>query len=217
MLNLMAPSKETIYIKITRVLLATVFLVVPLIFFTDLTANPFFAQNVLLYGLLALLYATFSIKFLRSHSIDFTQTFFDLAFFLYVISCAMGWLSAVSSAPQALRQTLFYNLLNYGMLLLIIALVAYMISKNIVFSGVIESKTNYILLFFVWGGLWYLFPYLKTQVTTQTLLAQVFDWYAALLWAVGIFLGMRVLKKLTQENILVLIFVAVFLASSSAI
>lgn len=212
MLGLTTPAKESIYMKITRVLLSTVFLVVPLVFFTDLTANPFFAQNVLLYSLIALLFATLSVKFLRSSSIDFTQTFFDLAFFLYIISCAMGWLSSVSSAPQALRQTLFYNLLSYGTILLIIALGAYMISKNIVFSGMIESKTNYILLFFAWGGLWYLFPYLKTEFTAQTLVAQVFDWYALFLWAVGVFLGVRVLKKLTQENILVLIFVAVFLA-----
>lgn len=212
MLDLTAPQKETVYMKIIRVLLSAVFLVVPLIFFTDLTVNPFFAQNVLLYGLIALIYAVMAIKFLRSKSIDFTQTFFDLAFFVYVISCAMGWLSAVSSAPQVLRQTMFYGLLNYGTLLLFIALGAYIISKNVVFSGTIESKTNYILLFFVWGGLWYLFPHVKTVSTTETLWAQVFDWYAFFLWAAGVFLGVRVLKKLTQENILVLIFVAVFLA-----
>ncbi len=212
MLDLVASRKETLYMKVIRVLLSTLFLVVPLIFFTDLTANPFFAQNVLLYSLLALLYGTMAVKFLRTKSIDFTQTFFDLAFFLYVLSCAMGWLSAVSSAPQALRQTMFYGLLNYGTLLLIVALGAYILSKNIVFSGTIESKTNYILLFFVWGGLWYLFPHLKTFSSSQTFFAQLFDWYALLLWGIGVYLGVRVLKKLTQENILVLIFVAVFLA-----
>lgn len=212
MLNLVSSKKETIYIKIIRVLLSAVFLVVPLIFFTDLTTNPFFIQNVLLYVLLALLYATMAIKFLRTKTIDFTKTFFDLAFFLYVISCAMGWLSAVSSASQALRQTMFYGLLNYGTLLLMVALGAYILSKNVVFSGTIESKTNYILLFLVWGCLWYLFPHLKTVSSSQTLAAQMFDWYALVLWGIGIYLGVRVLKKLTQENILVLIFVAVFLA-----
>lgn len=198
--------------KVMRVLLSATFLVVPLIFFTNLTENPFFAQNVLLYVLIALLYGTMAVKFLRTKTIDFTKTFFDLAFFIYVISCAMGWLTSVSSAPQALRQTLFFNLLNYGTLLLIVAVGAYIISKNVVFSGVIESKTNYILLFFVWGGLWYLAPALKTTAVSETFLAQLWDWYAVLLWAVGIFLGVRVLKKLTQENIFVLIFVAVFLA-----
>ena len=198
--------------KIVRVLLAATFLVVPLIFFTDLTANPFFAQNVLLYVLLALIYATLAVKFLRTHTIDFTKTFFDLAFFIYVLSCAMGWLSALSSAPQMLRQTLVFNLLNYGTLLLLVAVGAYIISKNVVFSGTIESKTNYILLFFVWGGLWYLAPALKTTGMSETFWAQLWDWYAALLWILGIYLGVRVLKKLTQENILVLIFVAVFLA-----
>ena len=212
MLNLVAVGKETVYIKVIRVLLTMVFLVVPLVFFTDLTSNPFFIQNVLLYTVLALLYAVAAIKFLRTRTIDFTQTFFDLAFFVYVLSCAMGWLSAVSSAPQALRQTLFYGLLNNGTLLLIVALGAFILSKNVVFSGMIERKTNYILFFFLWGGLWYLFPYLKTASTSQNLLAQVFDWYALLLWGVGVFLGMRVLKKITHENILVLMFVSVFLA-----
>ena len=212
MLDLIKAQKETFYTKIIRVLLCATFLIVPLLFFTDLTANPFFAQNVLLYVLIALIYGTLAFQFLRLKQMEFTRTFFDLAFFLYVLSCAMGWLIAFSNAPQALRQTLFFNLLNYGTLLLIVAVGAYMISKNVVFSGTIESKTNYILLFFVWGGLWYLAPLFKTTPSSETFLAQLWDWYAVLLWAIGVFLGVRVLKKLTQENIFVLIFVAVFLA-----
>ena len=46
MLNLTKAAKETVYMKILRVLLAMCFLVVPLVFFTDLTANPFFIQNL---------------------------------------------------------------------------------------------------------------------------------------------------------------------------
>ena len=212
MLNLTKSAKETVYMKIVRVLLAMCFLVVPLVFFTDLTANPFFVQNTLLYSLIALIYGTLAVKFLRSKDIDFTKTFFDLAFFVYVTACVMGWLSAVSSAQQAMRQTLFYDLLNYGSLLIIVSLGAYIISKNIVFSGTIESKTNYILLFLGWGALWYFLPMLKTHLTSENILAQLFDWYALLLWGVGVWLGVRVLRKLTQENILVLMFIAVFLA-----
>lgn len=212
MLNLTKPAKETIYMKIIRVLLAMCFLIVPLIFFTNLTANPFFIQNSLLYVLLALIYATLAIKFLRTQSIDFTKTFFDLAFFIYVLACLVGWLSAVSSASQVLRQTMFYGLLNYGSLLFVVAVGAYVMSKNIVCSGVIESKTNYILLFFVWGGLWYLFPHIKTHLSAGGLFAQLFDWYALFLWVLGVWLAVRVLRKLVQENILVLMFIAVTLA-----
>ena len=114
--------------KLVRVFLAMIFLVVPLIFFTDLTANPFFIQNSLLYVLLAFLYGTLAVKFLRTQNIDFTKTFFDLAFFVYVLACVVGWLSAVSSAPQALRQTMFYGFLNYGTLLVCMAVGAYVIS-----------------------------------------------------------------------------------------
>ncbi|MCQ2410925.1 MAG: hypothetical protein MJ053_05550, partial [Elusimicrobiaceae bacterium] len=160
MLDLTKSAKETVYMKIVRVLLAMCFLVVPLLFFTDLTANPFFIQDCLLYVLIALIYGTLAVKFLRTRPIDFTKTFFDLAFFLYVLACVVGWLSAVSSAPQALRQTMFYGLLNYGSLLLVVCVGAYIISKNIVFCGTIESKTNYILLFLAWGGLWFLAPVL---------------------------------------------------------
>lgn len=212
MLNLTRPNKETVYVKIIRLLLAAVFLVVPLIFFTDLTENPFLIQNTLLYVLLALIYGTMAVKFLRSKTIDFTKTFFDLAFFVYVSVCAVTWLSAVSAEPQFLRQTMFYNLLDYGTLLLVVALGAYIISKNVAFSGQIESKTNYILLFIVWGSLWFLLPSLHTMLKADNLFARMFDWYAVLLWAAGIWLGVKVLKKVTQENIIVLMFVAVFLA-----
>ncbi|MBR4592071.1 MAG: tetratricopeptide repeat protein, partial [Elusimicrobiaceae bacterium] len=86
------------------------------------------------------------------------------------------------------------------------------VSKNIVCAGTIESKTNYILLFLGWGTLWYFFPMVKTHLSSDTLLAHMFDWYAVFLWGVGIWLAVRVLRRLVQENILVLMFIAVFLA-----
>ena len=205
-------SKEGLFIKVMRGLLAASFLAVPLLFFTNLTSNPFTVQSVLLYLLLAAMYAASSVRFLRAGHINFTRTFFDLAFMVFILACAVSWLSAVSAAPQYMRQTLFFNLLDYGTLLLVVALGAYVISKNVVFSGVIESKTNYILLFIGWGALWLLLPLLKTNLAGEGFFANVFDVYGLILWCVGLWLGMRVLSKLTQENVLVLSFVACALA-----
>ena len=163
MFQLTKTASEGFYIKIMRFLLSACFLAVPLMFFTDLTSNPFTIQSVLLYIVLACMYGVSAARFLRAGHINFTRTFFDLAFIIYIVACLVSWLSAVSAAPQYMRQTLFYNFLDFGSLLLVIALGAYVISKNVVFSGVIESKTNYILLFIVWGGLWFLLPQLKTN------------------------------------------------------
>lgn len=212
MFQLTKTVAEGPYIKIMRALLSACFLAVPLLFFTDLTSNPFTVQSVLLYILLAAMYGVSAVRFLREGHINFTRTFFDLAFVIYILATAVSWLSAVSAAPQYLRQTLFYNLLDFGSLLLIVALGAYVISKNVVFSGVIESKTNYILLFIAWGALWLLLPQLKTNIAGDGFFARVFDWYGLVLWVMGIWLGTRVLSKLTQENVLVLSFVACALA-----
>lgn len=212
MLKLTKPASEGLYIKAMRVLLSACFLAVPLLFFTDLTANPFSSQSVLLYVLLAAIYGVSSVRFLRAGHINFTRTFFDLAFIMYILAAVVSWLSAVSAAPQYMRQTMFYNLLDFGTLLLIVALGAYVISKNVVFSGVIESKTNYILLFIVWGALWFLLPLLKTSLAGDGFFAHTFDVYGLVLWGAGIWLGSRVLRKLTQENVLVLSFIACALA-----
>lgn len=212
MLQLTKPASEGMYIKVMRVLLSACFLAVPLMFFTDLTANPFTVQSVLLYVLLAGMYGVSAVRFLRAGHINFTRTFFDLAFVMYILACVVSWLSAVSAAPQYMRQTMFYNLLDFGTLLLIVALGAYVISKNVVFSGVIESKTNYILLFIGWGAMWLLLPQLKTPVSGDGFFAHIFDVYGLILWGVGIWLGTRVLRKLTQENVLVLSFIACALA-----
>ena len=205
-------SAEGKYVKVMRLLLSACFLAVPLLFFTGLTSNPFTVQSVLLYVLLAAMYGASAVRFLRAGHINFTRTFFDLAFLIYIFASAVSWLSAVSAAPQYMRQTLFFNLLDFGTLLLVVALGAYVISKNVVFSGVIESKTNYILLFIGWGALWLLFPLLKTSLPGDGFFACVFDVYGIVLWGVGLWLGMRVLRKLTQENVLVLSFVACALA-----
>lgn len=203
---------EGLFIKIIRWLLSACFLMVPLLFFTDLTANPFSVQSVLLYVLLALMYGAAAIRFLQMGKLNFTRTFFDLAFLMYILATVVGWLSAMSAAPQYLRQTLFFNLLDFGTLLLVVAMGAYVFSKNVVFSGVIESKTHYILLFIVWGGMWLLLPWLKTNLTGDGFWAHVFDVYGLVLWITGLWLGTRILRKLTQENVLVLSFIACALA-----
>ena len=59
-------SNEGMYIKVMRALLAASFLAVPLLFFTNLTSNPFTVQGVLLYVLLAGMYAASVIRFLRA-------------------------------------------------------------------------------------------------------------------------------------------------------
>jgi len=212
MLPLTKAADEGLYIKVLRWLLSACFLMVPLLFFTDLTANPFAVQSVLLYILLALMYSVSAVRFLRAGKLNFTHTFFDLAFLMYILATVVGWLSAISAAPQYLRQTLFFNLLDFGTLLLVIAMGAYVFSKNVVFSGIIESKTHYILLFIVWGGMWLMLPWLKTNATGESFWAHVFDVYGIVLWATGIWLGTRILRKLTQENVLVLSFIACALA-----
>ncbi len=212
MVSLQQTATENAYSKIFRFLLSTCFLMVPLLFFTDLTANPFTIQSVLLYVLLAAMYGLSAVRFLRRGDMYFTHTFFDLAFLVYILACVVSWLSAVSAAPQFMRQSLFFNLLNFGSLLLIVALGAYMLSKNVVFSGVIESKTNYIMLFIVWGAMWLLLPWLKTTPTGNGLWSHMFDIYGLVLWGTGIWLGTRILRKLTHENVLVLSFIACALA-----
>ncbi|MBO7237967.1 MAG: O-antigen ligase family protein [Elusimicrobiaceae bacterium] len=205
-------ANEGVYIKVIRWVLSACFLMAPLLFFTDLTANPFAVQSVLLYILLALMYGASAARFLQTGNLNFTHTFFDLAFLMYILTAVVGWLSALSAAPQYLRQTLFFNLLDFGTLLLVVALGAYVFSKNVVFSGVIESKTHYILLFIVWGAMWLLLPWLKTNLTGNGFWAHVFDVYGLVLWGTGLWLGTRILRKLTQENVLVLSFIACTLA-----
>ena len=203
---------EGFFIKIIRWLLSACFLMVPLLFFTDLTANPFAAQSVLLYALLALMYGACAVRFLQTGKLNFTHTFFDLAFLMFILATVVGWLSAMSAAPQALRQTLFFNLLDFGTLLFIVAMGAYVFSKNVMFSGIVESKTHYILLFIVWGAMWLLLPWLKTNLTGSGFWAHIFDVYGFVLWGTGLWLGTRILHKLTQENVLVLSFIACTLA-----
>ena len=100
MFQLTKTVAEGPYIKIMRALLSACFLAVPLLFFTDLTSNPFTVQSVLLYILLAAMYGVSAVRFLRAGHINFTRTFFDLAFVIYILAAAVSWLSAVSAAPQ---------------------------------------------------------------------------------------------------------------------
>lgn len=212
MLPILKSTKETWYMKTLRVLLSASFLMVPLLFFTDLTSNPFAVQSILLYILLAAMYGISAVRFLRAGSLNFTRTFFDLAFAVYVLACIVSWLSSLSAAPQAMRQTLFFNLLDFGALLLVVSIGAYVLSKNVTFSGVIESKTNYIMVFTLWGAMWLMLPWLKTNLSGDGIFARTFDVYGLVLWGTGIWLGTRILRKLTQENVLVLSFIACALA-----
>ena len=138
-------SNEGMYIKVMRALLAASFLAVPLLFFTNLTSNPFTVQGVLLYVLLAGMYAASVIRFLRAGHINFTRTFFDLAFMVFILACAVSWLSAVSAAPQYMRQTLLFNLLDYGTLLLVVALGVALAGKGLVTVAACACATVFLV------------------------------------------------------------------------
>ena len=106
MLDLIKAKKETVSFKIVRMLLAATFLVVPLIFFTDLTANPFFAQNVLLYLLIAAIYGTIAFQFLRTQHMEVTKTVFPLRHFVRDGVAGVCFQRAASLAPDVILRTL---------------------------------------------------------------------------------------------------------------
>jgi len=186
-------------------LLTAAFFISPLLFFTNLTRNPYYLQitllNISLLGAAAL-FLFFSLK-RRAWLLPRTPADKPLAALaaVYLVS----FLFSLAGHERFFWSSMFSEWLRAALFFLVNCLLVFYLSFSLPFSGPANDEIpagKWTALVLVWGGLWFLFPWVKAPLSGPGLLANMLDPYGALLWTGGISAVYLLVKRCRQEDVL---------------
>jgi tetratricopeptide (TPR) repeat protein len=208
-------NKLPVHRGLLALLLATAFFVSPLLFFTNLTRNPYFLQITLLNAALISAAALFVYASIRRGAWLLPATPLSRPLgalvLVYLASFAWSWFGHA----QFFRPAMASEGLKAGLFFLGNCLAAFYLAMSVPYAeGDAEIPAGrWLALILVWGGLWVLFPFLRTQPAGDGLLDRLLDPYGLLLWTGGFTAVYMLVRRARQEDILHLAMTAGAIAS----
>jgi hypothetical protein len=167
------------------------FAVCPLIFFTDLTRNPYQIQITLLNLSLLLIALQKGVRCFQNPPDRFEWTFPETAFLLFVAWTAVTWLVSWSQHPL-FHSSIAHEGLKAWLFLIVTGYAAFQIGQKMGRENSIErldiSSLRLVLFACFWAALW--LPFHELRVVES----HIWDPYGAFLWALLLIVFTRVLK-----------------------
>ena len=191
--------------------------VCPLIFFTNLTRNPYVAQIGLLNISLAAAAAIFLLRGpLSRKPLQVPRTPLDAPWLGTLAVCALSWSIAYFGHVSFFRPAIVNEGLRNGVFLLVNSLVPFYLAASLSWEDG-ESKPSilpWVVFISVWGLLWLPFPQMRApQGSYLSLWLQAWDGYGALLWLVGLIGAAWLCRRARAQDFLHLALAVGFLAS----
>ena len=171
-------KEEILKSKIVSFISVILFFLTPLIFFTNLTRNPYFFQITILNVFVSIFVIYFILIFIRKGYLFLPSNpsikIYLLMLFVFLISSINSYFSHLDfyrpSIISEFRRVWFFTLLNSFIPFLIAHYINYDENEKFPFS---------LWFIFLWGVGWFLFPYLKSE-------QNFFDAYSFFLWIISI-------------------------------
>jgi Flp pilus assembly protein TadD/O-antigen ligase len=203
----MTPDPEKIEIQGKHpytFLLVIAFFISPLLFFTDLTRNPYYLQitllNISLLGGCAVMLAAALKR--KAWAAASNILYAPLAALLAVM--ALSFARAYFGHAAFFRPSMAAEFTRAGMFMAVNCVMAFMLAQKVPFDSAPPRRSVYGWLAFVllWGGLWFLFPDLRTPVSGDSLMSRFWDPYGGCLWLAGIAAAWYLVRRFNQEDFL---------------
>ncbi len=198
-------------------LLAIAHFVCPLLFFTNVTRNPYVAQIGLLNICLAAAAAVFLARgyFSRRPGM-LARTPLDAPWLATLAACALSWVVAYFGHAAFFRPAIANEGWRNGMFLLVNSLAPFYIAASLPWEedNAKSSILPWLAFLLVWGLLWLPFPLWRTpDGSSLNPWLQSWDGYGALLWLGGIVTASWLCRRARAQDFLHLALAVGFLAS----
>jgi Flp pilus assembly protein TadD/O-antigen ligase len=196
-------------------LLVTVFFVSPLLFFTDLTRNPYYLQFTILNIALLTAGALLLAAAVRERSWALPRNILYAPLAALLAAMAIGFLHAYSGHAAFFRPAMLSEFTRAGMFTAVNCALVFLLAQKVPFDTSPQRQSAYGWLAFIslWGGGWFIFQALKTPPSGAGLLASFWDPYGGFLWLSGIAAAWYLVRRFNHEDFLHLIMSAAALAS----
>ncbi|MEF3280164.1 MAG: O-antigen ligase family protein [Elusimicrobiota bacterium] len=192
---------------VIKILFIFTFFVSPLFFFTNLTRNPYFFQITLLNISIMILASYIILEWLKRKKISLIYNPIILSFLLLLFIFLLTSIYSYFNHHQFYRPSLLSEFRRIWLFTLINCFLPFFISSNISFGKKDSFSSPFNFLFiFLWGILWFLFPYLKSE-------AIFFDFYGFFLFIIIFFYIFVKIKEIDQHILINIALLSGFLAS----
>ena len=185
-------------------LLAVIFFVSPLLFFTDLTRNPYYFQITLLNMAVLCAAALYIYSSLKTGRWLLPRTQLDKPLAALLAVYAASFCCSLLFHAAFFRPSIFSEGLRTGMFFLVNCVLVYYLSSAVPFAGDGDEVPagKWLAFILIWGGLWFLFPWLKVQPAGNGWFDKMVDPYGGLLWTAGLTSVWLLIRRARQEDIL---------------
>ncbi len=191
------------------------FFISPLIFFTDLTRNPYYFQITLLNVSILIIFITAIIANYKEGGLLISRNILNLPFLILILVFLLSSLYSLFNHNAFFQPSMISESLKKGLFTTINCFLVFYISQNIPFQKTSEKKDlfKWVIFFILWPLFWLFFPTLKSGVSGAGMMAKFWDPYGGILWIVGIIIVMRFLRKFRQQNFIHLALIVCSMAS----
>lgn len=197
--------------------------VCPLLFFTNLTRNPYITQIALLHAGIALALAAWAWSEAgRPEGWRLTRSPAAPPLALFAVVWGASWLRGYFAHAEFFRPAIAAEGARSAVFLAVICLGTFIVASAVASEEDAEGETplaSWVVFALVWGLLWTAFPQARARlhVRPEQFGALIWDPYGALLWAVGLAGAGWLTRKGRVMDFIHLAFCAGFLASGYAV
>ena len=202
-----------------RWLLVTALFLCPLLFFTNLTRNPYISQIAILNIMIALAFAAWAWREMeRPEGAKLPRLSVEWPLAAIIIVWSASWLRAYIGHAAFFRPSISAEGARAAMFLIVNCMAAFWLAASVAAE---DDGTNdislgpWIAFLFLWGLLWIAFPSARIRIgaPTEDFFALAWDPYGALTWVVGLGVTCWLCRRGRVIDFLHLAFAAGFLAS----
>ncbi|PIS46798.1 MAG: hypothetical protein COT17_06750 [Elusimicrobia bacterium CG08_land_8_20_14_0_20_51_18] len=189
------------------------FFVSPLVFFTDLTRNPYYFQITLLNVSVLACVFMLALKSLKRGGLELPPEILDKAVLFALLVFFLSSLNGYFNHNEFFRPAMLSEFKRIWAFSLINCLFPFFLARFAGFERSEDQTPKYLALLFLWGALWVFFPFAKAEASGESLFFKFWDFYGGLLWAGGIWLAWSAVRKINHDSLLHLIMATGAIAS----
>ncbi|MCG2726177.1 MAG: O-antigen ligase family protein [Elusimicrobia bacterium] len=193
-----------------------IFFVSPLIFFTDLTRNPYYFQITLLNISVLAIFIAVIIADYKDGGLLVSKNILNLPFIILIFIFLFSSLYSLLNHNDFFHPAMISESLKKGVFTTVNCFLVFYISQNIPFGKMPEKKDlfKWTIFFILWPLFWLFFPTLKSGAPSDLgIISKFWDPYGGILWIVAIIIVMRFLRKFRQQSFIHLALIVCSIAS----
>jgi tetratricopeptide (TPR) repeat protein len=196
-------------------LLAAAFFAAPLLFFTDLTRNPYYLQITILNIALLTAGALLLAKAAREKTWAMPPNILYAPLAALPAAMAVSFIHSYFGHAAFFRPSMLSEFTRAGVFMAINCVLVFLLAQKVPFdvSPQRRSASGWLAFIALWGGLWFLFPELKSPPSGNSLMAGFWDPFGGCLWLGGMAVAWYLVRRFNHEDFLHLLMSVGALAS----